>query len=158
MSNLSDMVRAVESEAETQRKQRAEAETKKQQDEALLKLVAAEQWKVVHSELEARANFKDDQNIHHAPGMIQLGADTRLVLGTPRKEYQERRFAATLSSVSRDFPTKEIVLVPSMGSGTFQWSQDSESGAKSSAQLAESLVNQLVTFHRLVLDAPQRSY
>ena len=164
MSNLSDTLKEVESELkevesefETEQKQRAEARTKKQEDQALLKRLTEEQWEVLHSELEAKANV-ENPNIHHARGMIQIGADTKLELRITRKAHEARRFAAILSSVSRDFPTKEIVLIPSMDSGTFQWSQDSESGAKSSAQLADILLKDLMKYHSLVLRAPQKSY
>ena len=154
MTNLSDMMKKVESEFENDQKRCAEAATKKQVDQALLKRLTDEQWEVLHSELEAKAN-ELGQNTRHDKGMVQIGHETRLNLRVTREERGLEKMNAVYASLSRDLPAKDIVLVPSVVSGIFKWTAPGmENAGKSSADMAERLLKGLIEFHAQVLRAP----
>jgi hypothetical protein len=157
MSNLGDMLKEVESEFENEQKRNAEAAANRQEDQAVLKRVTEEQWKVLHSELEAKANSTGNPNIHHESGMIQIGGECRIDLRITREEYGTEKLKAIFSSVCRNIAKEEAVLIPAIVKGHFQWSTEGfESDGKPCADLAESLLKKLKAYYGLVLRAPQR--
>jgi hypothetical protein len=159
MSNLSEMLNLVESAFENERKRSVESATKIQEDQAVLQQMTKEQWEILHSELEAKAKLTGGPNIHHGKGMIQVGSDSRMDLLVTGGGREVEKLKAVFSSVSRNFPTMEIVLVPAILNGHFQWTTEGfDSDDKPGADITDSLFRDLMKFHGMVLRAPQRSY
>lgn len=159
MSNLSDMLKQVESVFENEQKRSVEAATKIQEDEAVLQQTTKEQWEVLHSELEAKVKLTGGVNIHHGKGMIQIGGDSRMDLRVTGGGREVEKLKAVFSSVSRNFPTMEVVLIPTILNGHFQWTTEGfDSDDKPDANIADSLFRDLMKYHGMVLRAPQKSY